>query len=175
VAQEPAERTWAISGVSHLGVQVADIERSVAFYGGTLGLELVWRVARSEKTVQEIVALPNLEVEVAVFRVPGTDCYLEVLEYRNVERAAVDPATQNPGTGHLCLYVDDLDALHAELQAQGIPFLSHPKTPAGGPHAGGRVVYMLDPDGFRIELLQTESTLAGENRFALRRALAAAT
>jgi lactoylglutathione lyase len=160
----PEPPAGQLSGVSHFGVQVADIDRSVAFYEDVLGLELVWRVTRNEPTIQEIVALPGLEVEVAVFRIPQSDCYLEVLEYRNVDRRAVDPATQNPGTAHFCLYVDDLDDLHARLVERGVEFLSDVTTPAGGPHKGGRVVYMLDPDGFRIELLQTGSTLAGEAR-----------
>jgi hypothetical protein len=33
-----------------------------------------------------------------------------------------------------------------------------------GPNRGGKAVYMLDPDGIRIELLETTLTLAGEQR-----------
>jgi hypothetical protein len=33
-------------------------------------------------------------------------------------------------------------------------------TPTIGPNKGGRAVYMIDPDGFRIELIQTPRDFA---------------
>jgi hypothetical protein len=45
-----------------------------------------------------------------------------------------------------------------------VEFVSGVQSPTAGPSTGGRVVYMLDPDGIRIELLQTRLTLAGEPR-----------
>ena len=38
------------------------------------------------------------------------------------------------------------------------------KSPTVGPNAGGKAVYMIDPDGIRVELLETKLTLAGEPR-----------
>jgi catechol 2,3-dioxygenase-like lactoylglutathione lyase family enzyme len=153
-----------IEGVSHFGIQVADLERSVPFYRDALGLELVTRWTRTEEYIQELVGYPGVELRVAVFRLPCSEAFLEVLEYGNVERQAIDPSTANPGTAHLCLYVRDLDALHERLLAGGTRFVSGIKTPTVGPNAGGKVVYMLDPDGIRVELLQTTKTLAGDAR-----------
>lgn len=163
---EPAATTAKpnISGVSHFGIQVEDIESSVAFYGALVGLELVARWTRNQPYIQELVGYPGVELLVAVFRLPNSDCFLELLEYRNVERRAVDPATANPGTAHLCLYVDDLATVYRRLREAGARFVSEVKTPDSGPNKGGRVVYMLDPDGVRLELLQTHLTLAGEHR-----------
>jgi lactoylglutathione lyase len=151
-------------GVSHFGIQVADLDRSVAFYEQLLGLELVTRWVRDQQYIQELVGYPGVELNVAVFRLPGSDAFLEILEYRNVDRKAVDPATANPGTAHLCLYVRDLESLHERLLAAGTRFVSGIKSPNVGPNSGGKVVYMLDPDGIRIELLETTRTLAGEPR-----------
>jgi lactoylglutathione lyase len=153
-----------IEGVSHFGIQVADLERSVAFYGDLLGLELVARWVRDEPYIQELVGYPGVELNVAVFRLPGSESFLEILEYRNVERQTVDPATANPGTAHLCVYVDDLEALYEHLVAGGARFVSPIKSPTAGPNTGGKVVYMRDPDGIRVELLETALTLAGEPR-----------
>jgi len=50
--------------------------------------------------------------------------------------------------------VDDCDALYEELTRKGVKSVSEPVTPTIGPNKGGRTVLMLDPDGFRIELLQ---------------------
>jgi lactoylglutathione lyase len=154
----------SIEGVSHFGIQVADLERSVAFYRDLLGLELVARWVRDEPYIQELVGYPGVELNVAVFRLPASASFLEILEYRNVERRAVDPGTANPGTAHLCVYVDDLEAMYEHLVAGGARFVSAIKSPTAGPNTGGKVIYMLDPDGIRVELLETALTLAGEPR-----------
>jgi lactoylglutathione lyase len=151
-------------GFSHVGIQVADLERSVRFYRDLLGLELVTRWVRDQEYIQELVGYPGVELNVAVFRLPNSDAFLEILEYRNVERHPIDPSTANPGTGHFCLYVNDLTGLHERLLAGGARFVSEIKSPDIGPNKGGKAVYMLDPDGIRIELLQTRLTLAGEVR-----------
>lgn len=88
--------------------------------------------------------------------IPGSELFLEILEYRNVKSTPVDPATANPGTGHFCLFVENLDALHRTLVDKGVEFVSEVQTPVTGPNKGGRLVYMKDPDGIRVELVQTK-------------------
>ena len=153
-----------LEGFSHVGIQVADIERSVRFYRDTLGLELVTRWVRDQEYIRELVGYPGVELHVAVFRLPASDAYLEVLEYKNVQRAPVDPATANPGTGHFCLYVNDIDALVDRLRSHGVQFVSRIMSPDTGPNRGGKAVYMIDPDGIRIELLETAKALDGSTR-----------
>lgn len=150
-----------IAGFSHTGVQVAEIERSVAFYE-RLGLALASRWSNGEEYVGRQTGHPGVTLEVAVMTVPGSDVVLELLEYRGVERQAIDPATANPGTGHFCLAVEDLEGMHERLAAAGIEFLSPPQTPTIGPNRGGRAIYLKDPDGFRVELLQSPRTMTGE-------------
>ena len=81
--------------------------------------------------------------------------FLELLEFRNVDKHAVDTANGNPGIAHMAFYTDDCDALYTELKAKGVDSVSEPVTPTMGPNEGGRAVYMLDPDGVRIEFVQT--------------------
>ena len=151
-------------GVNHFGIQVADLERSMAFYGDVLGLELVARWVRDQEYIQELVGYPGVELNVAVFRLPLSDIFLEVLEYRGVEKHPVDASTANPGTAHFCLYVDDLDGLYERLASAGVRFVSEVKSPNIGPNKGGKAVYMIDPDGIRVELVESKKTLAGEPR-----------
>jgi lactoylglutathione lyase len=159
-----SEEVGSIEGVSHFGIQVADLERSIAFYRDLLGLELIARWVRDQPYIQELVGYPGVELNVAVFRFPNSESFLEVLEYRNVAKTPIDTANANPGTAHLCVYVPDLDSLHARLDASGVQFVSRIKSPTVGPNSGAKVVYMIDPDGIRIELLETRLTLAGEPR-----------
>ena len=89
---------------------------------------------------------------------PNSDVFLELLEYGNVESTPVDTRTGNPGTAHIAFMVDDLDSLFAELAARGVDFVSEPVTPTTGPNTGGRAVYMIDPDGLRVEFMQSSRT-----------------
>lgn len=142
-----------IIGLSHTGVQVAEIERSIAFYE-LLGLSLASRWTNEEEYVRRLVGYPGVVLEVAVMTVPGSDVVLELVEYRGVERKAIDPATANPATGHFCLAVENLGQMHERLATAGVSFISSPQEPTIGPNRGGRTVYLKDPDGFRVELLQ---------------------
>ncbi len=143
-----------IIGHHHTGIQVTNLDKSLEFYCDLLGLELVLRWNRTAPYIETFSGYPGVDMHGAILRLPNSDAILEVLEYRNVERQAIDPATANPGTAHIAFGVDDCDALYERLTSQGVKSVSPPVTPSIGPNQGGRTVLMLDPDGFRVELLQ---------------------
>jgi catechol 2,3-dioxygenase-like lactoylglutathione lyase family enzyme len=148
-------RRDVVTGCEHIGIQVRDVDRSSRFYQEYLGLERVARFSMSEPYVQRIVGYhPDVTLEIALHAIPGSDVQLEILEYRGVEKRAFDPATANPGTAHFSLFVNDLDELYARLTAHGVEFVSEVQTSVGGPMKGSRIVYMKDPDGIRVELVQ---------------------
>ena len=80
---------------------------------------------------------------------------MELLEYQGIERL---PARSRPcdyGAGHLCLYVDDVEAMHAHLVSLGYSARSASVVDiTQGPNMGARACYMTDPDGYAIELFQ---------------------
>ncbi len=41
----------------------------------------------------------------------------------------------------------------------GVKSVSPPVTPTIGPNKGGKAVYLIDPDGFRVELIQSATSL----------------
>jgi catechol 2,3-dioxygenase-like lactoylglutathione lyase family enzyme len=139
----------------HTGIQVADLERSVRFYRDVLGFELAFQWNPQAEYIRTIVGYPEVDIHAAVLRMPGAEVFLEILEYRNVEKAPVDTRTANPGTAHMAFFTDDCDGLYAELKAKGVDSVSPPVTPSIGPNKGGRAVYMIDPDGIRVEFIQT--------------------
>lgn len=139
----------------HTGLQVADLERSLRFYRDLIGLEVVSTRIITEPYIGELVGYAGVELRSAFLAIPGGDHMLELIEYRNVPRAAIDPQTSNPGTAHVCFVVDDLPTLHRRLVAAGTKSMSpEPIAPTHGPNVGRLVVYMADPDGIRVELLQ---------------------
>jgi lactoylglutathione lyase len=144
-----------ITKAHHTGLQVRSLDQSIAFYRDVLGFEQVFRWNPHAPYVGELVGYPEVDLHAAILRMPGSDTFLELLEYRNVERHAVDTNTANPGTAHIAFFVDDLDALYHELNDRGVGSVSKPVTPTIGPNQGGRAVYMMDPDGIRVELIQS--------------------
>jgi lactoylglutathione lyase len=150
-----------VVGSWHTGFQVADLERSLAFYRELLGFEIVWERVVDVEYIGRLVGYPGLELHQALLRIPGSEHCLELLDYRKVERTPVDTATANPGTAHICLMVDGLTEMHERLVAQGVRFVGGPLFPTTGPNVGRLVAYMMDPDGIRIELIDTvEAELA---------------
>lgn len=161
-----ATRPLVATGVSHFGVQVANLERSLAFYRDLLGLEQIAQWDKDEEYNQRVVGYPGVTLHMAVLKLPfpHADGFLELIEYQNIEKTPVDARTGNPGTGHICFYVDDLDAVYAKLTTAGIGSNSEVISVSTGPVTGAKVVYMIDPDGFRVELLETSTTLGGDPR-----------
>ena len=146
-------RAWTIAGPRHAGITVSDLDRSLAFYEGLLGLELLWRRLYEEADVKRIVGVPEATgLEIAMLRVPGSEFDVELLEYRGIDPASGASPPSHSGTGHLCLFVTGIEELHDELRGQGVAFRSDgPVEMTAGANAGGRSLYSLDPDGYIVE------------------------
>ncbi len=141
----------------HVGLQVTDVERSRTYYRDVIGLRELERLTRNDPYLGHVTGYPGLTLDICLLVEPASGVLLELLEYRDIDRRAVDPATANPGTCHVCFEVDDVDVIHARAVASGHGSVNAPVTPTSGRWAGGRSVYLTDPDGIRVELVQRGS------------------
>jgi lactoylglutathione lyase len=144
-----------ITKAHHTGFTVRSLETSIAFYRDILGFELAFQWNPQAPYIGELVGYPTVDLHGAILRLPGTDVCLELLEYRNVKQVPVDMGNANVGNGHIAFNVDNLLELYAELKAKGVKSVSEPVTPTIGPNKGGKAVYLIDPDGFRVELIES--------------------
>jgi lactoylglutathione lyase len=145
----------AIIGAQHTSYTVSDTERSIRFYRDLLGFELVFE--RPEVTLgyfRTIVGFPDAVVHNAVLKIPGTTHLLELNGYKHPRGTLQDLTPNNPGSGHICYYVDDLQTMYESLMTAGVAFISSPTYLDQGPNKGGWGLYMKDPDGIVIELMQ---------------------
>lgn len=147
---------WRLNAVHHLGLTVAEIERSITFYRDVLGMTLHRRRPHVDN---DYVALQTgytgVVLNVASFKVSeDSPVSLEVVQYMNHAGPPAETATNRSGNSHLCLTVNDLRAAFADLKAKGVRFKSEPVTITAGPNTGGLVVYFYDPDGYTLELFQ---------------------
>ena len=147
----PLGRTIAFG---HMGLSVQELDRSRAYYRDIIGLVEIEHGVRSDAYLQALTGYPGAELNIALFVEPRSQTLLELLEYRGVTRSSIDPATGNPGVGHMCFEVDDVEAVYRRALDAGHRAVSAPVTPTTGRWTDGRSVYLLDPDGVRVELVQ---------------------
>lgn len=154
--QSQTDQSWSLTEMHHIGLTVSDIERSITFYRDTLGLELVGRrPSVTADYVGQQTGYDGVELNVASFRVNANSRQsIEMVQYMNHVGEASDPATNRAGSTHLCLLVDDLRASVKDLDARGVRFKSDPVEITSGPNQGGLVIYLLDPDGYTLEMFQ---------------------
>jgi catechol 2,3-dioxygenase-like lactoylglutathione lyase family enzyme len=143
-------------GIHHTGYTVSNLERSLEFYCGLLGLEIVAQQEKEGGYLGAIVGYPDAHVKMAHLRVPGSQHVVELFEYvspQGTKPGRLEPP--NTGTSHLCLLTDDLPALYEHLVAQGLDtFVSPPVLVDTGINTGGYGLYVRDPDGIPVELFQ---------------------
>jgi lactoylglutathione lyase len=118
----------------HTCVRVLNEARSVAFYEA-LGYERRGRL-RFDTAYNVYMGLPG----------DGDTLELTV----NVGRT--EPYDLGDGYNHIAITVDDLDALLASLAEVGVEPEKPPFAPGGRPEVG-RICFVQDPDGYRIELI----------------------
>ena len=143
--------------LSHIGICVSDLARSVEFYRDLLGFRELSRLEVSGKEAAQLLALEDVELEAVYLERDGTR--IELLHFsRPGESAGETPRPMNrPGLTHLSLRTEDLDATLRRLEASGIAAL--PGTHIERPEFETAAVFVSDPDGTRIELVQSPGDL----------------
>ena len=115
----------------HVNVNVADAEKTIAFYE-QFGFEKSWDFETADgRTHNQYIAADN-GVELQLSETEG--------ETEFELGAAWD---------HLAIAVDDVDQVFEEIDHHGVD-----KEPGDQPEAGARTAFVRDPDGRRVELVQ---------------------
>ena len=144
----------AIIGFFHGGITVSDMDVSLGFYRDGLGLEQEFDLVLDAPYLNTVLGLDQDSIRAVYLRIPGGG-FVELLEYRGIERLSAASRPCDYGAGHLGLYVDDVEAMHARLVGMGFRARSEQVVDiTAGPNAGARSCYMADPDGYAVELFQ---------------------
>jgi glyoxylase I family protein len=141
-------------GLDHVSVTVADLDRSLRFYQGLLGLRLLGRGEEDGPPVSGPGGPSTSRFRYADLRLDHGQI-LELLQYLRPKRRALHPTPFAPGGGHIGIRVDDLEAALRRLHGAGLRPQFDPialDSPAWW--AGARVVYVSDPDGTTVELVE---------------------
>ena len=144
----------SISGIFHGGVTVSDMEASLRFYRDGLGLAVEFDKILDGPYLPVVLDLEFDHIRAVYLRVPG-GVFIELLEYHGIERLPAESRPCDYGAGHICLFAEGIDDIVERLQDLGFRARSSaPVDITQGPNKGARSIYMLDPDGYRVELFQ---------------------
>ena len=152
-----------IRGFWHVSFTVSDLDASVKWYTEVLGLEYVrGQVQHNEYTVR-LVGYPDAHLKVAQLRVPGETIpvsrhHIELVEYVHPRGEDIPLDTNRTGVGHWAFMVDDIHREFERLTALGVKFKAdRPVAIEQGVNKGGYAIYLTDPDGITLELLQPQA------------------
>ncbi len=143
-----------VAGLHHTGYTVEDLDRSVVFYRDLLGCELLGIQERQGGYLAAVVGYPDAHVRMAHLRAGESAHIIELFQYVAPEPGTLKLEPRKVGTAHLCFVVEDLDTTYARLLAAGVEFISAPVDVDTCADAGGRALYLRDPDGIPMELFQ---------------------
>ncbi len=139
--------------VHHLGLTVSDLERSVEWYCTNLGFRDIGRAHLDGAAISEQTDLADTDVDIALLA--GENIVVELLRYANPLGDAYVLRTCDVGAAHPCLVVSDLEATCAAMRERGVVFHARPANLVGKT----LMVYVRDPDGIMIELIQPADDL----------------
>ncbi|BAM04318.1 VOC family protein [Phycisphaera mikurensis] len=125
-----------LRGVHHTGLTVSNLEAGIAWYRKHLGLQTLEAQWEAPAAGLKIVYLARNGVRVELFENAG---------------AASLPAV---GRDHLAFKVDDIEAEVATLRAAGVE-ITVPPTRVDA--ASLTYAFFADPDGNKLELVQTDA------------------
>jgi lactoylglutathione lyase len=122
-----------VTKLLHTRMRVSDMDQTIAFYSGILGLEVVERKTSPRGS------------DLAFLRVPDSEELIELCSF-----PASGPVKVQPDLVHLAFEVENLDTAMAALAQMGIPITDGPTRTS----SGSRFIFIDAPDGYEVELIE---------------------
>lgn len=139
----------------HAGFITHSVAESVAFWQDVMGFRAEPVGTRREAWIASFMGVPGADVKLV--HLYGLGTHLEFIEFVTPRGEPVRPAANAPGAGHLCFRVRDLEPLRAMILARGGSLQGETTEITEGIAKGLRGLYMRDPNGIMIELVETRS------------------
>lgn len=145
----------AITAIRHVGIVVRDLERSLLFYSGILGLEVYRRYTEQGAFIDQLTGLKNVRLEWVKLIIPKGGL-IELLQYHSHPAPEIlappEPCPSNAlGCSHVALTVSNLDETYSRIRSHGYVTKSEPIIT---PNKAGKILYCHDPDGTILELIE---------------------
>lgn len=146
-----------VETVAAVGMTVANMDRSVAFYGDVLAFETVSDIEVTGRAFEHLQGVFGLRMRVVRMRL-GEEC-IELTEYLSPKGRPipVDSRSHDRWFQHVAIIVSDMDRAYRWLRQHKVEHASSgpQRLPDWNENAGGIwAFYFKDPDGHPLEILQ---------------------
>jgi catechol 2,3-dioxygenase-like lactoylglutathione lyase family enzyme len=142
-----------ITGIGHTGITVSDLDRAVGYFRDALGLEVSDPVRASGELFEQVTGVPGCVIDIRFVTAPGHT--IELLCYSGpADRESSGLRPCDNGHFHLCLDVDDIEAVIEVGRPYGFEPVNPVQVVASGPRAGTKVIYTRGPDNLTVELME---------------------
>jgi catechol 2,3-dioxygenase-like lactoylglutathione lyase family enzyme len=140
-----------LKALSHIGICVSDLDRSLRFYREALGFAFASELEVAGEPADTLLRLRGVRLRAVYLERDGFR--IELLHYESPpRRAATQPHEMNAlGFTHLSFRVNDVGATLAALREAGGTVLED--TVIRFPGTGPVAAFVSDPDGVLIELV----------------------
>lgn len=151
-----AQNGAGIQGVDHVGINVPDLQKGVAFFSDVLGFTPVTQIGpipldAAWKQVNHINAGTGA-VTIKMVNA-GTGASIEVFSYADNKGSSAQPNTDDIGATHIAFYTSDIYAAVKYLKSKGVKVLGEPFVTPSGDTVGETWVYFETPWGSKLELV----------------------
>lgn len=152
---------YRVNTTFHTGLTVSDLDRAVAFFRDVLGGEVTGEDAADAGFMARLTGVAGASARLAFVKLSGHA--VELIEYDGpVDKAASTLRPCDPGFAHISFTVDGIEALVAACRDHGFAAVRPVLTMTDGPARGTKVVYLRDPDGLTVELIEWAADTATE-------------
>jgi catechol 2,3-dioxygenase-like lactoylglutathione lyase family enzyme len=145
-----------VSRIDHVGITVSDVDRALGFYRDVLGLRVIADGTVTEPEVAQLLGLDSVELRIADLD-SGDGRIVELIQYVQPKGRRIAYESYDSATAHIAFTVDDLAAMRERIMSSGATIVSRQPitiTEPGGAFDGAICLYVRDPDGVILELVQ---------------------
>ena len=151
---------------------VANLEEAVRFYRDGIGFQFEGEPGNADANPQlrQMFGLPDARLRWQIGRAPGIQGGVEIVEISSAGGVPLELRMQDPGAVMLIVWVRDVDATLARLEALRAPVVTRGGAPVTVGAQSSRAVVVKDPAGHFVELVQspTPPAVSSENVVAVR-------
>lgn len=143
----------------HVGFITSDIETSITFWRDVMGFDPQPVGERRQEWISKFIGVPGAQVRLV--HLFGHGAHIEFIEFFEPTAEPVTAAANQPTVAHVCLRVDDVDDWRARILDGGGSLQGETVAITEGMAQGLRGLYMKDPHGILIELVESPQETDG--------------
>lgn len=150
-----------IGEITHVGLTVSDMEKSLAFYRDILGLRFCGELMMEGDETDALFGRKGCRARVAYLN--GSDTLgaptVELIQFLSPTAAADTASLFKTSVSEICFRTGDIENLYRRLRQNNVECLSPPQpfdfTAFG--FGKSKVFYFKDPDGIILEAMEYEN------------------